>query len=38
MFFGLGAYVPLLFYTLWGWPPLAGIPAGIALSVVLSRW
>ncbi len=36
MFFGLGAYTPLLVYTLWGWPPLAGIPAGIALSVGLS--
>jgi len=36
MFFGLGAYAPLLFYTLWGWPPLAGIPAGIALSVALA--
>ena len=29
MFFGLGAYTPLLFYTLWDWPPIAGIPAGI---------
>jgi branched-chain amino acid transport system permease protein len=36
MFFGLGAYVPLLFYTLWGWPPLAGIPVGILLSVGLA--
>ncbi len=36
MFFGLGAYLPLLFYNLWGWPPLAGIPAGIALSVALA--
>ncbi len=36
MFFGLGAYLPLLFYNLWGLPPLAGIPAGIALSVVLA--
>src|SRR6202020_3467945 len=36
MFFGLGAYMPLLFYTLFGWPPLAGIPAGIALSVGLA--
>ncbi len=36
MFFGLGAYTPLLFYTLWGWPPLAGIPAGILLSVGLA--
>jgi branched-chain amino acid transport system permease protein len=36
MFFGLGAYTPLLFHTLWGWPPLAGIPVGILLSVALS--
>jgi len=36
MFFGLGAYTPLLFYTLWGWPPIAGIPVGILLSVALS--
>ncbi len=36
MFFGLGAYLPLLFYNLWGWPPVAGIPAGIALSVALA--
>src|SRR5712672_4008218 len=36
MFFGLGAYTPLLFYSLWGWPPIAGIPAGIALSIGLS--
>jgi branched-chain amino acid transport system permease protein len=36
MFFGLGAYTPLLVYTLWGWPPLAGIPFGIALSIALA--
>jgi branched-chain amino acid transport system permease protein len=36
MFFGLGAYIPLLVYTLWGWPPMAGIPAAIALSIGLS--
>ena len=36
MFFGLGAYTPLLFYTLWGWPPIAGIPIGIVLSVALA--
>ncbi len=36
MFFGLGAYAPLLFYNLWGWPPIAGIPFGIALSVGLA--
>jgi branched-chain amino acid transport system permease protein len=36
MFFGLGAYAPALVYTLWGWPPLAGIPIGIAVAVVLA--
>jgi branched-chain amino acid transport system permease protein len=36
MFFGLGAYAPLLFYNLWGWPPLLGIPVGIVLAIVLS--
>jgi branched-chain amino acid transport system permease protein len=36
MFFGVGAYTPLLFYTQCGWPPLAGIPAGIALSIGLA--
>ena len=25
MFFGLGAYTPLLFYSLWGLPPIAGM-------------
>ena len=36
MFFGLGAYAPLLFYTLFGWTPVAGIPLGIAASIVLA--
>ena len=36
MFFGLGAYAPVLFYTLWGWPLIAGIPVGIALAVGLA--
>ncbi|HEU4661848.1 MAG TPA: branched-chain amino acid ABC transporter permease [Pseudolabrys sp.] len=36
MFYGIGAYTPLLFYKLFGWPPLAGIPIGIALSIVLA--
>ncbi len=36
MFFGLGAYAPLLFYNLWGWPPLLGIPVGIVLAIALS--
>jgi branched-chain amino acid transport system permease protein len=36
MFFGLGAYAPLLFYNLWGWPPLAGIPVGMMLAIALA--
>jgi len=36
MFFGLGAYTPLLFYTLFGWSPIAGIPVGIVFSVALA--
>jgi branched-chain amino acid transport system permease protein len=36
MFFGLGAYAPLFVYNLWGWPPMAGIPLGIALSIGLA--
>jgi branched-chain amino acid transport system permease protein len=36
MFFGLGAYAPLVLYNLWGWPPLAGIPVGILLAVALA--
>ncbi len=30
MFFGAGAYAPLLVYTRWQLPPLAGVPLGIA--------
>jgi branched-chain amino acid transport system permease protein len=36
MFFGLGAYAPLLIYTLSGWPPLAGVPVGVAASCLLA--
>jgi branched-chain amino acid transport system permease protein len=36
MFFGLGAYAPLLFYTLFKWPPMAAIPVGMAVSVALA--
>ena len=36
MFFGLGAYAPLLVYTLWGWSPLVGVPVGIVLSIGLA--
>ena len=27
LFFGAGAYTPLLVYHLWGLPPIAGVPA-----------
>src|SRR3569623_1409272 len=36
MFFGIGAYTPLLFYTLFGWSPIAGIPVAIVLSLGLA--
>jgi len=36
MFFGIGAYLPLLVYQLWGWPPVAGVPAGMAVSLLLA--
>ena len=36
MFFGVGAYTPLLFYHLWGLPPVAGVPAGILVSLGLA--
>jgi branched-chain amino acid transport system permease protein len=36
MFFGLGAYAPLVFYNLWGWPPIAGVPLGMALAIGLA--
>jgi branched-chain amino acid transport system permease protein len=36
MFFGAGAYVPLLVYTHWQLPPLVGVPIGIAVALVLA--
>jgi branched-chain amino acid transport system permease protein len=36
MFFGIGAYMPLLFYNLWGLPPVVGVPAGILVSLLLA--
>lgn len=36
MFFGAGAYASLLVYTALGWPPVAGVPLGIAVSLVLA--
>ena len=36
MFFGIGAYVPLLVYQHGAWPPVAGVPIAILLSVLLA--
>jgi branched-chain amino acid transport system permease protein len=36
VFYGAGAYLPLLLFTQWGWPPVAGVPAGIAVSVLIA--
>jgi branched-chain amino acid transport system permease protein len=36
MFFGIGAYVPLLVYQHGAWPPVVGVPIAILLSVVLA--
>src|SRR3954453_11632121 len=36
MFFGAGAYLPLLVYTQWQLPPMVGIPAGIVVSLILA--
>ena len=36
IFFGAGAYMPLLFYKLWEVSPLFGFPAGIVISIVIA--
>ena len=36
VFFGAGAYAPLLVFKLWSWSPLAGFPLGIAISVAIA--
>ncbi len=36
VFFGAGAYLPLLLYKIWGWSPIVGFPAGIAVSVAIA--
>jgi branched-chain amino acid transport system permease protein len=36
VFYGIGAYVPLMAYKLWELPPLAGVPVGIALSLIVA--
>ena len=36
VFFGIGAYTPLVFYQHWGYVPLAGIPVGLLISVAVA--
>jgi branched-chain amino acid transport system permease protein len=36
IFFGAGAYSSLVVFTRLGWPPIAGVPLGVAVSLVLS--
>src|SRR5436305_14989675 len=36
MFFGAGAYLPLLVYHHWQLPPMVGVPLGIIVSLVLA--
>jgi len=36
VFFGAGAYASLLVFKLFAWPPIAGAPFGIAVSLVLA--
>lgn len=36
VFFGAGAYSALLCYSLFGWPPIAGAPLGVAVSLLLA--
>ena len=36
MFFGVGAYLPLLVYHHWQLPPIVGVPVGIVVSLVLA--
>src|SRR5437764_12655465 len=36
MFFGVGAYLPLLFYHHWQLPPRVGVPAGVLISLLLA--
>jgi branched-chain amino acid transport system permease protein len=36
MFFGVGAYVPLLVFHQWQLPPIVGVPIAVVLSLVLA--
>jgi branched-chain amino acid transport system permease protein len=36
IFFGAGAYMPVMVYTLWQVPPVVGLPLGIVVAVAIS--
>ena len=36
VYFGAGAYAALIMFNQFGWPPIAGAPVGIAVSLVLA--
>jgi len=36
MFFGIGAYLPLLVFHHWQLPPIVGVPVAVAISLVLA--
>src|SRR5437764_2586676 len=36
MFFGAGAYLPLLVYHQWQLPPIVGVPLGVVVSLILA--
>ena len=36
VFFGCGAYGSLAAYTHWGWPPIAGLPLGVAAALLIA--
>jgi branched-chain amino acid transport system permease protein len=36
VYFGTGAYSSLVVYTELGWPPIAGVPAGMTVSMVIA--
>src|ERR1041384_2589995 len=36
VFFGVGAYLPLLVYQHWQLPPIVGVPIAVAISLVLA--
>src|SRR6201991_2478933 len=36
VYFGAGAYASLVVYTELGWPPIAGAPVGIVVSLMIS--